>query len=385
MPNKCNKTKRVYKCATCEGEGTWHVVVRKLDYGDNLWQVDNTPLQVIIKKHPVQYIHLETTNLPCNCDCSVKGKISDQLFFNVTWVREIVFNNPSGKDVDNLVVNAFATHEVPQKCLPSKAHRNNIIAQLRFLAFDWRSQFYHRLPQYLRKFSINNLLSSVVLQADASSQFYRLFIGFPIAHQHGQSTLPILMVDCFHYQCPNYDGIAIVLTSRTGFGLSVTYAFAIIPVEDTNNIAWFLQLCLLHGIDFDCALFTDQGPLLSAANGISRRFKVKFNLMLCLQHLLRNIFHKFPDLKEHGPKNIVTHSVNEAASSGEMNNFFEIINRMVYSLFQLSIPLLIAVEMIVYILQINPSHWTVFANTLSYDKDIYNTEKKNLITIIYLA
>ena len=107
--------------------------------------------------------------------------------------------------------------------------------------------------------------------------------------------------------------------------------------------------------------------------------------MLCLQHLLRNIFHKFPDLKEHGPKNIVIHSVNQAASSGAMNNFFEIINRMVYSLFELSIPLSRVVEMIAYILRIDPSHWTVFANTPSYDKDNYDTQKKNLLTRIYSA
>ena len=83
---------------------------------------------------------METTNLPCNCDPKVKGKISDQLFFNVKFVCDIVFNNPSGKDVDNDIVNGFATHhQVDKKWLPSKAHRNNVIAQLWFLAFDWRS------------------------------------------------------------------------------------------------------------------------------------------------------------------------------------------------------------------------------------------------------
>ena len=58
---------------------------------------------------------------------------------------------------------------------------------------------------------------------------------------------------------------------------------------------------------------------------------------------------------------------------------------MVYSLFELSIPLSKVVEMIVYILQIDPSHWTVFTNTPSYDKDFYDTQKKNLLTRIYSA
>ena len=181
------------------------------------------------------------------------------------------------------------------------------------------------------------------------------------------------------------DGIAIVSTSRTGFGFSVTYAFAIISTEDTNNIAWFLQLCLLHGINFDCALFTDQGPLLSAANVITERLKIKFNLMLCLQHLLRNIFHMFPEFKDYAPKNIVTNSINEASASGSMNSFFETINRMIYSLNELMIPLELVAKMTRYILQIHPSHWTVFANTPLYNKSNYESERKNLLIKIFSA
>ena len=97
----------------------------KLDYGDNLWQVDNTPLPATVKK---RFALFKPTQLPCNCKPMAKGKISHQLFFNFKVVRDIVFNNPSGKDVDNDIVNGFATHhQVAQKYLPSKAHRNNII------------------------------------------------------------------------------------------------------------------------------------------------------------------------------------------------------------------------------------------------------------------
>ena len=158
----------------------------------------------------------------------------------------------------------------------------------------YKSQFlYHKLPQFLRMFLHENPSASAVLQPHSHRStetpelmFGRLFIGFPIAvHQH-ILTLPVLQIDSFHYQCYSYDGVAIILCSKTGFGSIILLAFAIIPVEDTNNIAWFLQLCVRHGIDFSsCPLFTDRGPLLSA---VSRLSAVGFNanIMMCLQHFM---------------------------------------------------------------------------------------------------
>ena len=45
-----NKFKRVYKCASCNGNGTWHVIARKLDYGEDQWQIVNSPLRADINK-----------------------------------------------------------------------------------------------------------------------------------------------------------------------------------------------------------------------------------------------------------------------------------------------------------------------------------------------
>ena len=57
--------------------------------------------------------------------------------------------------------------------------------------------------------------ASVVLQGD---KFYPLFVGFPVAKHHRRLMLPILLVDCLHYQSPQYNGVAIVFVSKTGFG-----------------------------------------------------------------------------------------------------------------------------------------------------------------------
>ena len=83
VPNRSNKSKRVYKCATCNSNGIWHIVVRKLDYGEDQWQVVNSPVKANINNGQ-QYALLATTHLPCNCDRSVMGNISDQLFFNIS-------------------------------------------------------------------------------------------------------------------------------------------------------------------------------------------------------------------------------------------------------------------------------------------------------------
>jgi hypothetical protein len=284
-------------------------------------------------------------------------------------VREIVARNPSRSigDLGTEVINKFAEEGIKKEQLPGTSARSNAIKQLKMKYIKGMTVYYARLPQYLEEFSVRNTLSSVALQSDQHDQFYRLFVGFPVAHAHGKITLPILMIDCFHYQCPSYDGIAIALTSKTGFGQSVVYAFGIIPAEDTNNISWFLQLCGLHGINFDCALFTDQGPLLSAANAISQTFpRVKFNLMLCLQHLIRNIIHRFPDFKRAELKSALSSSINNASSASNMDEFFFHIDTMVEQFLGSSgVRTEVVCGMTFYILRIDPSHWTVFANTPS--------------------
>ena len=141
----------------------------------------------------------------------------------------------------------------------------------------------------------------------------------------------------------------------------VTLAIAIIPNEDTNDIAWFIQLCALHGINFDCALFTDRGHIISAVRQLTLTTNLKFNLMFCLQHLKRNVWHKFPALKE-PPMNEKVKTLLEKAAKAEtstkfLDSFFEFLSFVITT--QGST---MAMDVAQYLLSIDPSHWTIMAN-----------------------
>jgi hypothetical protein len=49
-------------------------------------------------------------------------------------------------------------------------------------------------------------------------------------------------------------------------------------------------------MDLQCGLFTDQGPLLSAARTLLEKFRIKLKLQLCLQHIIRCIRAMLPKL-----------------------------------------------------------------------------------------
>jgi hypothetical protein len=134
-------------------------------------------------------------------------------------------------------------------------------------------------------------------------------VGFPIALEVGQLTMNVMVTDCFHQKSKNYDGVVMHTVSQTGFGRTVLCVIAIILIEDTNHIAWVIQMCWRHGMDLQCCLFTDQGPLLAAARTLFEKFRIKLKLQLCLQHIIRCIRAMFPKLfkkkKKLGEKNII--------------------------------------------------------------------------------
>ena len=103
-------------------------------------------------------------------------------------------------------------------------------------------------------------------------------MGFPIAMKLGKLTMDVLVADCFHYKTPSYDGVCMNIVTRTGFGRTVLCAIAVIPTENSNHICWVLQMCLRHGLDLKCAIFTDQGPMLAAAALFNEHFQILLKL-----------------------------------------------------------------------------------------------------------
>ena len=397
LQTKSNKKIRVYKCKTCPADSTtsWTVTASVVNEAFNLWRVQPKTVAVDRRSKLTSTMSnniINTTDLPCNCLSHNmfigKRKLSVPLLFNTPLVRRTVFDayDKSTADVDMMLLEQLEKHFNldGKNQLPKKKQRLKMISQLQTIKIHLLRREYHFLPHYMEEFANLNPDASVALQSDSSNHFFRLFVAFPIALPEHRSkfTIPVLFIDCCHYQCPQYDGIAITLSSKTGCGLIVILSFAIIPTEDTDSICWFLQLCALHGIDMNCALFTDQGPLLSAVRQLRDKILVKFCLMLCLQHLIRNIRHKFPTLIKYDgtlDKSIIQAHMDEAADSENMVSFFHAIDKMVNGLCQVGADVEIVVDMVFYVLRVHPSHWTVFGNAPSFVHFTYKSTAREFL------
>ena len=239
---------------------------------------------------------------------------------------------------------------------------------------------------------------SVALQGTknpgSGSNFHRAFVGHPVACLGHSLHLPVLFVDCYHYQCPHYDGRLASLSSKLGDGSIVELAHAIIPKEDANNMAWFLQLCALHGVDFDCALFTDRGHIISAVKKLTSATGLRFNLMYCVQHLKRNVWHKFPILKtfqsetnqdgtrekdDYSKVGTLLEKASKAKDPGQFFNLFiECLKQLIAHAGSES-GCTLALNVARYLLAIDPMHWTVMAN----NADVY-CQQRHMNNVVLL-
>ena len=121
-------------------------------------------------------------------------------------------------------------------------------------------------------------------------------MSLPIALELKKLTMDVLVVDSFHYKTPSYDEVCIYIVTITGFGLTILCAIAIIPIENANHICCVLHVCLRHGLDVKCAIFTDQGPMLAATALFNNKFQMLLKLQLCLQHTICCICQLYPAL-----------------------------------------------------------------------------------------
>ena len=89
--------------------------------------------------------------------------------------------------------------------------------------------------------------------------------------------------------------------------------------------------------------------------------------MLCLQHLIRNIRAKFPDLiKYDKTSKTIQANMDNAADAENMVMFFDAINDMVMAFIDVGADIPTVVDMAFYVLRIHPSHWTVFGNAPTF-------------------
>jgi hypothetical protein len=238
-------------------------------------------------------------NYSMQCQCSsVTIGIPAPTLVNMPRFHNLVrnINLPNQNLPQKLLIQSLKDDGIHVLFCPSQISKCTVAAT-KYISGVLVPREFDELPSFLHLLAENNKNLTVALQSEANlNSFFRLFVGFPIALEVGQLTMDVMVTDCFHQKSLNYDGVVMHIVSRTGFGRTVLCAIAIIPIEDTNHIAWVIQMCWRHGMDLKCGLFTDQGPLLSAARTLFEKFQIKLKLQLCLQHIIRCIRAMYPKL-----------------------------------------------------------------------------------------
>ena len=212
--HKNNGTTRAFKCETCPPDSLWRgwsVMLRRVtDKKQNLWCV----VPCVGNENPL------TTKILCDCRKSKKLSISDQVFLNAKCTREFVSQHPMS--TANVISKEIESHHIA-KCawgeddakLPSEPHRKPAIDILLTHEIDKLRQRYQALPDFLvslieKNGGFNHCNSvSVALQGTQTSHsqprsnFCRAFVGHPVTCLGHSLHLPVLFVDCCHYQCPH--------------------------------------------------------------------------------------------------------------------------------------------------------------------------------------
>jgi hypothetical protein len=403
--NKCGSGIRVFKCV---GEGCpWSIKFRATDQHNtknHTWKMDDTFTND--GGSSTGPLHL----IRCECQSSSTG-IPGSILVNLPAFHDFVRDSfvPTALSRPKTVVALLKAQQIHVR-FSNGQYSKCKAAVTKYIMQVIVPREYARLPAFLHRLASKNKNLTVALQSEANTNsFFRLFLGFPIALEVGELTMDVLVTDCFHQKCKSYDGVVMHIVSRTGFGRTVLCAIAIIPIEDTNHISWVIQMCWRHGIELKCGLFTDQGPLLSAASTLFEKFKIKLKLQLCLQHIIRCIRAMFPSLFQRKKKNnnttntthktgrrkkkevtndkILRRSVHEASYCPKVSVFFIAIEQMVKQLVETNPTNIVdCIGVGTYLLDLHPHLWTVIANAKDFVlKDDYQSNHRDMYTNFLLC
>ena len=380
---KLEHHQRVYQCMCGEYRLKMKSVDRKIRGNLRDFTLDLTygKQVIIINKEVTKLFH--TFGTTCTCDrrsTPIEPALLATMPTYQRWIRKAM--HPLTKDYTFQDIKDKLA-DLNQIVAFKKTSYSNIKASVTNYLCHLISEEYKYLPRFLQTlYQCNVETVSVALQVDSEHRFCRWFHGFPIAKYHGVLTQPPYIVDCFHSKSKMYSGRIFLFASRTGFGRTVIEAIAYIPSESAGHICWLVQMCWRHGMHLEDAIFTDQGPFLSAMNSLNLEFLVNFYVMLCLQHIFRNIQDGFTVLFAFEEEKKLFRSMMNAASFCEDQlTFFKLIfdylhlkitscpgkNRHLY------------ITLVLYILRLHPGLWTVFANAPKFDHGHYIHYLRNYI------
>ena len=145
-------------------------------------------------------------------------------------------------------------------------------------------------------------------------------------------------------------------------------------MEDSNDIAQFLQCCLRHGIEFSrVPPFTNQGPLLATVKELGKH-GFKTNIMICTMHFIHTVCWHHPDFFDNNSNNsgsnIVERTINDACEVPLLEPFFAASKEM---LKKLLVPhpdqIDDTVTMTKCTLNFHPSHWMTPGDAQGFEED----------------
>lgn len=138
---------------------------------------------------------------------------------------------------------------------------------------------YSLIVPLLAQLERKNKGSRVAVEVDQQNRFFRAFVAFGIAVQSQKYNVPVLGFDGTHSKNSKYNGVLLTLINRDGIGQNVTLATAFVPVENEDNIVWFLYHSIDAGINFtNVPVFCDRGKIRAAIKTVMR-------LIICEIHI----------------------------------------------------------------------------------------------------
>ena len=150
-------------------------------------------------------------------------------------------------------------------------------------------------------------------------------------------------------------------------------------------------------------LFTDQGPLIATAfvlqggnqiieegegEELERTLKLFLNVMICIMHFIRGTFHHSAKSIKCWEKVIQLH-IQNATRSHTQHDLFEEILIMVVEILprqqEVGTTISDAINVALYILKVDPSHWSTFARISAFDRESFELELSEVLhNLLYI-
>jgi len=153
--SRSNGCTKVYKCRGCPTSiPYWSITLKLIPGTDKQWQLQKTYYNPKTGRTSTVGTNakLLTTNLPCSCKHFEKGKITDQTYFGIPFVKELthLHHNSPTTHIDELISAQFDKIDILEENLPLAQHWKNAINQHKTLYNKHHlKREYKLLPSYL--------------------------------------------------------------------------------------------------------------------------------------------------------------------------------------------------------------------------------------------